>query len=53
MNKISKKKIAIKCLINEPLKASFTVIVGKKVEFSKLKMTICEQLFKKIKFMHP
>ena len=49
MNKINKKKIAIKCLINEPHKASFTVIVGKKVEISKLKMTICEQLSKKNK----
>ena len=45
----SKKKITIRCHINEPHKASFTVIVGKKVEISKLKITICEQLGKKNK----
>ena len=49
MVRINKKKIAIKCLINEPHKASFTVIVGKKVEISRLKLTICEQLAKKNK----
>ena len=49
INKVNKKKITIKCVINEPYKASFTVIVGKKVEISKLKMTICEQLSKKNK----
>ena len=48
-NKMNKKKITIKCSINEPHKASFTVIVGRKVEISKLKMTICEQLSKKNK----
>ena len=47
--KNSKKKIVIKCLVNEPHKASFTIIVGKKVEISKLKKTICEQLGKKNK----
>ena len=47
--KNNKKKIAIKCLINEPHKASFTIIVGKKVDISKLKKTICEQLGKKNK----
>ena len=45
----NKKKITIKCQINEPHKASFTVMVGKKVEISKLKITICEQLGKKNK----
>lgn len=49
LTKNNKKKIAIKCLINEPHKASFTIIVGKKVEISKLKKTICEQLGKKNK----
>ena len=49
ITKINKKKITIKCSINEPHKASFTIIVGKKVEISKLKMTICEQLSKKNK----
>ena len=47
--KINKKKITIKCQINEPKKASFTIIIGKKVEMSKLKNTICEQLKKKNK----
>ena len=49
IGKNDKKKITMKCIINEPHKASFTVIVGKKVEISKLKMTICEQLGKKNK----
>jgi len=49
VSKNDKKKIAIKCQINEPHKLSFTVIVGKKVEISKLKHTICEQLGKKNK----
>ena len=43
----NKKKITIKCQINEPYKASFTIIVGKKVEIGKLKYNICEQLTKK------
>ena len=47
--KSNKKKITIKCIINEPKKASFTIIIGKKVEMSKLKLTICEQLKKKNK----
>ena len=47
--KNNKKKITIKCLINEPHKASFSVLVGKKVEIAKLKLTICEQLGKKNK----
>ena len=45
----NKKKISIRCHINEPYKAYFTVIVGKKVQISKLKITICEQLNKKNK----
>ena len=49
LSKNLKKKITIKCQINEPKKASFTIIIGKKVEMSKLKNTICEQLKKKNK----
>ena len=49
LTKHNKKKITIKCQINEPKKASFTIIIGKKVEMSKLKKTICEQLKKKNK----
>ena len=45
----NKKKIMIKCQINEPKKASFTIIIGNKVEMTKLKNTICEQLKKKNK----
>ena len=47
--KTDKKKITIKCHIKEPQKVSFTVIIGKKVEISLLKQTICEQLAKKNK----
>ena len=47
--KNNKKKIVIRCQITEPHKASFTVLVGKKVEISKLKKTIAEQLSKKHK----
>ena len=45
--KNNKKKIKITCQINEPKKASFTILIGKKVEMKKLKNTICEQLKKK------
>jgi hypothetical protein len=47
--KSNKKKIMIKCQINQPCKASFTIIVGKKVEIGKLKLSICEKLAKKNK----
>ena len=47
--KMNKKKIKITCQINEPKKASFTILIGKKVEMIKLKNTICEQLKKKNK----
>ena len=47
--KNNKKKIKITCQINEPKKASFTILIGKKVEMKKLKNTICEQLKKKNK----
>lgn len=44
-----KKRITIKCQIDQPKRASFTIIIGKKVEISKLRSTICEQLKKKNK----
>ena len=43
------RKIKIKCHINEPYKISFSMLVGKKLEISLLKKTICEQLAKKNK----
>ena len=39
----------ITCQITEPAKASFTILIGKKVEMKKLRKTICEQLKKKNK----
>ena len=44
-----KKRMKITCQINEPAKASFTILIGKKVEMKKLRKTICEQLKKKNK----
>ena len=41
-----KKKITIRCHINEPHQASFKVTIEKKAEISQLKTTICEELKK-------
>ena len=46
---VEKKKIKINCHIEEPKKVNFGMIIGKKVDISLLKQTICEQLKKKNK----
>ena len=47
--KKEKKTIKITCHINEPHKVNFSLLLGKKVEISVLKQTICDQLAKKNK----
>ena len=47
--KIDLKKIKINCHIQEPIKVSFSMIVGKKVKISLVKQTISDQLAKKNK----
>jgi len=44
-----KKTIKISCHIKEPQKVNFSLLLGKKVEISVLKQTICDQLAKKNK----
>lgn len=45
--KKEKKTIKIACHIKEPHKVNFSLLLGKKVEISVLKQTICDQLAKK------
>ena len=47
--KKEKKTIKINCHIKEPHKVNFSLLLGKKVEVSVLKQTICDQLSKKNK----